>query len=56
MLNSYVITIKPMTVKNPQVNALIDRMHLSMGDKLITTTFEGEDWLSDLDQEIQGIA
>ena len=56
MLASYGIKCQPTTVKNPQANALIERTHLSMGDKLRTTIFEGEDWRSDLDQELQATA
>ena len=50
MLTSYGIKHQPTLVKNPQTKALIERTHLSMGDKLRTTIFEGEDWRSDLDQ------
>ena len=56
MLASYGITYRPTSVKNPQSNALIERTHLTMGDKLMTTIFEGEDWKSDLDQELQATA
>ena len=56
MLHSYGITIKPTSVKNPQANSMIERVHLSMGDKLRATTFEGEDWFTDVDQELQPIA
>ena len=56
MLSSYGIKYQPTTVKNPQANALIERTHLTMGDKLRTTIFEGEDWLSDVDQQLQATA
>ena len=56
MLASYGIAYRPTSVKNPQANALIERTHLTMGDKLRTTIFEGEDWKSDLDQELQTTA
>ena len=56
MLASYGIKHQPITVKNPQVNVLIERTHLLMGDKLRTTIFEGEDWLQDVDQELQATA
>ena len=56
MLHSYGITIKPTSVKNPQANSMIERVHLSMGDKLRATTFKGEDWVTDVDQELQSIA
>ena len=44
------------TLSNPQANDMTERVHLSMGDKLRTTTFEGEDWFTDVDQELQAIA
>jgi hypothetical protein len=50
MLHSYGITIEPTSVKNPQANSMIERVHLSMGDKLRATTFKGEDWVTDVDQ------
>ena len=43
-------------MKKPQANALVERTHLTMGNKLRTTIFEGEDWKSDLDQELQTTA
>ena len=33
MLHSFDITPVPTTVKNPQVNSLIERIHLTMGDR-----------------------
>ena len=32
----------PTTIKKPQENTLIERVHLSMADTLKTVTFEGE--------------
>ena len=43
MIGSYGIKYQPTTVNNPHSNALIERTHLSVGDKFRTTTFEGED-------------
>ena len=56
MIASFGIKYQPTSSKNPQSNALIERTHLTMGDKLRTTIFEGEDWMGDLDQELQGTA
>ena len=56
MLASYGIAYRPTSMKNPQANALIERTHLTMGDKLRTTIFENEDWKSDLYQELQATA
>lgn len=41
MLYSYDIAIKPTTVRKPQAIAMIERVHLSMGDNFRTIIFEG---------------
>ena len=56
LLASYGIKSKPTTVKNPQSNAMIERVHLTMGDMLRTKTFEGEDWMEELDNILQSMA
>ena len=33
MLHSFDITPKPTTVKNPQANSVIERVHLTIGDR-----------------------
>ena len=56
MLASDGMGYRATSMKNPQANALIERTHLTMGDKLRTTIFENEDWKSDLYQELQATA
>ena len=56
LLSSYGIKSVPTTVKNPQANALIERTNLNMVDKLRTVTFEGTNWIEDMDAELQTIA
>ena len=51
LLQSYGCRAKATTVKNPQVNAIIEQMHLKMGNMLHTTKFSGENW----EEEIQVI-
>ena len=38
LLESYSIKAQPTTVKNPQANGVVERMHLTMGDMLRTMT------------------
>ena len=56
LLASYGINSKLTTVKNPQANAMIERVHLTRGDMLRTKTFEGEDWMEELDSILQSMA
>ena len=44
LLQSYGCRAKAITMKNPQANAIVEWMHLTMGDMLCTTEFSGEDW------------
>ena len=55
MLSSYDIESKPTTVKNPQAQGVIERIHLTLGDALQSTIFE-EDFEGDLDTLVQACA
>ena len=54
MLYSYGSSIQPTRVKNPQTDTLIERTHLL--NKVRIVSFEGEDWISYVDQEPQTTA
>ena len=56
MLESYNIQPSPTTVKNPQANAIIERMHGPLGDQLRCTTFKGTNWHDELDTIVQACA
>ncbi|KAL7525373.1 hypothetical protein ACHAXR_000980 [Thalassiosira sp. AJA248-18] len=55
MCTSYDTEAKPTTIKNPQAQGVIERMHLTLGDALRATIFE-EDFEEDLDNVIQACA
>lgn len=55
MLESYGITSKPTTVKNPTANAVVERIHGTLGEQLRATIF-GADWSDDVDTLIQACA
>ena len=40
MLHSYGIEAKPITVKNPKAQALVERLHLILAEQLRTTLFK----------------
>ena len=40
LLESYGIEPQPTTIKNPQANSVIERLHLTLGDQLRCTTFK----------------
>ncbi len=42
MLESYGITSKPTTVKNPTANAVVERIHGTLGEQLRSTVFESD--------------
>ena len=48
MLTSYGIKRQPTTVKNPQANAILERVHLTMGDQLRMASFSYETWQQDV--------
>ena len=55
LLDSYGIEAKPTTVKNPSVNAIVERIHGTLGEQLRATVF-GADWSNDIDTLIQACA
>ena len=56
LLASYGIKPNPTTVKNPQGNSVIERVHLTMGDMLRTMTLAGTDWFYELNRTLQSVA
>jgi transposase InsO family protein len=48
LLVSYDITPKPTTVKNPTAQALVERLHLTLGDQLRTSIYSIDDWHEDI--------
>ena len=61
LLSSYAITARPTTVRNPQSNAVIERMHLTMADMLRTVSInvqdENEDEIkTEIDNVFQAVA
>ena len=56
LLQSYGIIAKPTTVKNPQANSMIERIHLTMADMLRTLVFTGENWFDEFDASLQSVA
>lgn len=56
MLHSYGIKSVPTTVKNPQENSLVEKMHLRMGNILRMTSFKGENWWEELEYTMQCVA
>ncbi len=55
MLDSYRITRKPTRVKNPMANAIVERIHGTLGEQLRATVF-GADWSNGVDTLIQACA
>ena len=55
LLQSYGIKPKPTTVKNPQANAIVERIFGMLGEQLRATVFES-DWSEDVDTLIQACA
>ena len=59
LLLSYGIKPQPTTIKNPQANAIIERIHLTMGDMLRTKNFSVNDtwtWHDEINSTLQSIA
>jgi hypothetical protein len=52
MLESYGITSKPTTAKDPTANAIVERKHGILGEQLWAMVF-GADWSNDVDTLIQ---
>ncbi len=44
LLSSYGIKSHPTTVKNPTAQAVIERLHLMIGDQPRTSLYQGDDW------------
>ena len=56
LLQSYGIEAHPTTVKNPRANSIAERVHLTMADMLRCTIFEGDDWFTELNRNLQSVA
>ena len=57
LLTSYGIEdTSPTTLKNPQANGMVEKMHLSMGDMIRTSKFESDTWEEEVDLLLQSIA
>ncbi|KAL7474006.1 hypothetical protein ACHAW6_000008, partial [Cyclotella cf. meneghiniana] len=56
LLASYNIQSKPTTVKNPTTQALVERLHLTLGDHLRTTIYNIDNWLDNVNHLIQACA
>ena len=57
LLQSYGIRQKPPTVKNPQANSFVERIHLTIGDHLRGNKFvHKEEWRGELHAILQSIA
>ena len=56
MLHSYGIKSTPTTVKNPQANAIVERLHLTLADVLRMSVFEGDNWWLEVEHTLQSIA
>ncbi len=55
LLDSYGIEAKPTTVKNPTANAIVERIHGTLGEQLRATVFDA-DWSDNVDMLIQACA
>ncbi|KAL7477264.1 hypothetical protein ACHAW6_004570, partial [Cyclotella cf. meneghiniana] len=56
LLLSYDITAKPTTVKNPTAQALVERLHLTLGDQLRTSIYSIDNWHEDVNHLLQSCA
>ncbi|KAL7475178.1 hypothetical protein ACHAW6_001105, partial [Cyclotella cf. meneghiniana] len=56
LLSSYGIKSRPTTVKNPTAQAVVERLHLTIGDQLRTSLYQGDDWEEDVATLIQACA
>ncbi len=55
MLDSYGIVSKPTTIKNPAANAIVERIHGTLGKQLRSTVFS-TNWSDDVNTLIQACA
>jgi hypothetical protein len=46
----------PTTVKNPTAQALVERLHLTLGDQLRTSIYSIDDWQEDINHLLQSCA
>ena len=53
---SYDIKSKPTTVKNPTAQALVERLHLTLGDQLRVSMYSMDNWHEDVNHLIQACA
>ena len=44
LLHSYSVKSTPTAIKNPQANAIIEYLHLTLADVLHMSVFEGDNW------------
>ena len=56
LLQSYGIEAVPTTVKKPRVNSITERVHLTMADMLRCTIFEGDNWFTEANRNLQSVA
>ena len=56
LLVKYDCKSQPTTVKNPQANALVERMHLTLANQLRVKVFEEDTWVEDTDHLVQSCA
>ncbi len=55
LLDSYGIEAKPTMVRNPTANAIVERIHSTLGEQLRATVF-GADWRDNVNTLIQACA
>jgi hypothetical protein len=56
LLVSYDIMPKPTTIKNPTAQALVERLHLTLGDHLRTSVYTLDDWSNEINHLLQSCA
>ena len=55
-LHSHSVKSTPTTVKNPQANAIVERLHLTLADVLRMSVFEEDNWWLEVEHTLQSIA
>ena len=56
LLISYDIKSKPTTIKNPTAQALVEHLHLTLGDQLRVSIYSIDHWHEDVNHLIQACA
>ncbi|KAL7477539.1 hypothetical protein ACHAW6_010840 [Cyclotella cf. meneghiniana] len=56
LLLSYGIKSRPAIVKNPTAQAVVKRLHLTIGNQLRMSLYQGDDWEEDVAMLIQACA